>query len=72
MAPQEAPARPPTLEDYATVEAICDGVPVYSFDNIVYVYGQSPDLLPALAMQEGNTHPNDISPRSSEDRAAAF
>jgi len=57
MATQDAPAHPPTLEDYATVEAICNGVPVYSFDNIVYVYGQSPDLLPGLAMQQGNTHP---------------
>ena len=37
---------PPSIEDYATIESMCDGVPVYSFSNICYVYGISPDLLP--------------------------
>ena len=36
----------PAIEDYVTVEAICDGVPVYSFSNLIYVYGQSPDFYP--------------------------
>ncbi len=47
----------PKMEDFATVESISGGVPVYSFNNIMYVYGQSPDLCPGLKMQEGNTHP---------------
>ena len=45
------------MEDFATIESISNGVPVYSFNNIMYVYGQSPDLCPGLKMQEGNTHP---------------
>ena len=46
----------PSIEDYATIEAHFDGVPVYSFGNITYVYGVSPDLLPGLVMQQGNTN----------------
>ena len=45
------------MEDYATVESVCNGVPVYSFSNLVYVYGVSPDLLPKSVVQEGNTRP---------------
>ena len=47
----------PKMEDFATIESISNGVPIYSFNNIMYVYGQSPDLCPGLKMQEGNTHP---------------
>ena len=46
----------PRVEDYATMEGITNGVPVWSFSNLCYIYGVSPDLMPALAMQEGNKH----------------
>ena len=46
-----------SIEDYATVEAICDGAPVYSFNHLVYIYGQSPDLYPDVINQENNHHP---------------
>src|SRR5271165_981394 len=32
------------MEDFASIESISNGVPVYSFNNVMYVYGQSPDL----------------------------
>ncbi len=44
------------IEDYATIEAYCAGVPVYAF-GYTCVYGVSPDLLPGAVLQEGNTHP---------------
>ena len=47
----------PCIEDYATVESVCAGVPVYSFGNLVYVYGQSPDFYPGAIIQEGNAKP---------------
>ncbi len=47
--------RPPRIEDYATIESTVGGVPVYSFGNLVYIYGQSPDLLPGAVMQRGNS-----------------
>ena len=47
----------PVLEDYASVEAMCDGVPVYSFNHLVYVHGQSPDFYPDIQTQAGNTKP---------------
>jgi hypothetical protein len=47
----------PSAEEYATVEAITNGVPVWSFSNLCYIYGVSPDLMPGTIMQEGNSHP---------------
>ena len=47
----------PNFEDYATIEAECNGVPVYSLGNIAFIYGICPDLLPGAATQSGNTHP---------------
>jgi len=49
--------RPPKLEDYATIESVTNGVPVWSFSNLCYVYGVSPDLMPGVVMQVGNPHP---------------
>ena len=59
LAAQTAPSTPasaPRIEDYATIESMVGGVPVFSFGNLVYVYGQSPDLLPGSVMQRGNTN----------------
>ena len=57
---------PPTIEDYATIEGVCEGAPVYSFSNITYIYGVSPDLLPGAEMQAGNAHPiRKIKPKKS-------
>ena len=52
-----AKAEGPRIEDYATVESICNGAPVYSFNNIIYVHGESPELYPGVVMQEGNKNP---------------
>lgn len=58
--------RRPDFEDYATVEAYCQGVPVYSLGNIAYIYGVSPDLLPGARLQEGNARPMvKIAPKKS-------
>ena len=38
----------PSIEDYTTIESMSNGVPVYSFSNIMYVYGQSPDFFPDI------------------------
>jgi hypothetical protein len=46
----------PNFEDYATVESMVNGEPVYNFDYMMYVYGVSPDLIPGIVMQEGNTN----------------
>ena len=50
-------ARQPSIQDYATIEGMCNGAPIYSFSNIIYVYGQGPDLVPGQVCQEGNRHP---------------
>ncbi len=56
----------PVFEQYATIEAETDGVPVYSLGNITYIYGVSPELAPGIVMQEGNTHPKTkIRPKKS-------
>ena len=41
------------------MEAIANGAPVWSFSNLCYIYGASPDLMPGLVMQEGNQHPRE-------------
>ena len=46
----------PSIEDYATVEAYCEGVPVYAF-GYTYIYGISPSLLPEVVLQRDNRHP---------------
>jgi len=51
-----APAQP-RVEDYASVEAICNGVPIWSFSKLCYIYGLGPDLMPGVVMQEGNRRP---------------
>ncbi len=56
----------PSIEDYATIEGYADGAPIYSFSNLSYVYGVSPDLLPGAEMQEGNRNPKiKIKPKKS-------
>ena len=47
----------PGVEEYATLEAMANGAPVWSFSNLCYIYGASPDLMPGVVMQEGNPHP---------------
>jgi len=39
------------------MESITNGVPVWSFSNLAYLYGVSPDFMPGVVMQEGNRHP---------------
>ncbi len=48
--------RTPDFREYATVEARTDGVGVYSFSNLMYVFGQSPDLNPGAILQDGNAN----------------
>src|SRR5437870_415580 len=48
--------KPPDMADYATVEAHCQGEPVYAF-GYTYVYGVSPDLQPSVQLQQGNNRP---------------
>src|SRR5215471_15841029 len=47
----------PGVEEYSTVEAITDGVPVWSFSNLCYIYGAGPELMPGIVMQRDNQHP---------------
>ena len=46
----------PKIEDYATIEAMCGGIPVYSFNNLIYIYGQSPDFYPDAVYQTENSN----------------
>jgi hypothetical protein len=64
--PPPTAASSPRIEDYATIESMIGRVPVFSFGNLVYVYGQSPDLLPGSVMQRGNANPGvKIRPKKS-------
>jgi hypothetical protein len=45
----------PSFDDYASVEAMSQGDPVYGLDYMMYIYGAAPDLMPASVLQEGNT-----------------
>ncbi len=47
----------PNITEYASVEAISQGYPVYGFDYMMYIYGTSPDLFPLSELQEGNSRP---------------
>ena len=59
-------ANPPSFEDYATIEARTDGVPVYSLGNLTYIYGVSPDYFPDAVIQTGNVRPKvKIKPKKS-------
>ena len=53
-----------TIEDFATVEATCDGVPVYAF-GYTYVYGVSPDFIPGLTWQKGSKASGKLVPKKS-------
>ncbi len=53
-----------SLEDFATIEASCDGVPVYAF-GYTYVYGVSPDFIPGLSWQAGSNAPKKLVPKKS-------
>jgi len=67
-APKRAEKAPgsPRVEEYATMESITNGVPVWSFSNLAYLYGVSPDFMPGVVMQEGNRHPRvKIRPKKS-------
>jgi hypothetical protein len=58
-------AGPPRIEDYATIEAYSEDVPVYAF-GFTYVYSVSPDLLPGTVLQTGNANPRTkIQPKKS-------
>ncbi|MBN1918228.1 MAG: hypothetical protein JW889_09985, partial [Verrucomicrobia bacterium] len=54
----------PTIEDFATVEATCDGVPVYAF-GYTYIHGVSPDFIPGLTWQEGSKASGKLVPKKS-------
>jgi hypothetical protein len=55
----------PRIEDYATIEAYSEDVPVYAF-GFTYVYGVSPDFLPGTVLQTGNSNPRiKIQPKKS-------
>ena len=54
---KDVSSQKPNILDYATIEAVCDGVPVYSFNHLIYLHGQSPDFYPDAIFQEKNDHP---------------
>ncbi len=56
---------PPAIENYATVEAHCEGVPVYAF-GYSYVYGISPTFLEDVVWQDrAEAPPSKITPKKS-------
>lgn len=59
-------ANPPRFENFASIEARVNGAPVYCLDYLMYIYGVSPDLMPTVAMQEGDRNLRaKIKPRKS-------
>jgi hypothetical protein len=52
------------IEDFATVEATCEGAPVYAF-GYTYVYGVSPDFIPGLTWQDGSKPAGKLVPKKS-------
>ncbi|MBN1918229.1 MAG: hypothetical protein JW889_09990 [Verrucomicrobia bacterium] len=54
----------PTIEDFATVEATCDGVPVYAY-GYTYIHGVSPDFIPGLTWQKGSKASGKLVPKKS-------
>ena len=56
-------ARQP-IEDFARVEATCDGLPVYAF-GYTYVYGVSPDFITDLRWQDRAGPGEKIIPKKS-------
>jgi hypothetical protein len=53
-----------TIENFATVEAYCDGAPVYAF-GYTYIHGVSPDFIPGLTWQAGAKGGVKIVPKKS-------
>jgi hypothetical protein len=53
-----------TIDDFATVEAYCNGVPVYAF-GYTYIHGVSPDFIPGLTWQPGAKGGVKIVPKKS-------
>ena len=45
-----------TIEDFAMIEAYCNGAPVHAF-GYTYVYGVSPNFIPGLIWQKGQKNP---------------
>ena len=52
------------IEDFATVEAQCEGTPVYAF-GYTYVHGVSPDFIPDLTWQRGTKGGAKLAPKKS-------
>ena len=48
-----ADVRGQNIEDYATIEAFENNIPIYAF-GFTYVYGECPDFLPGTTIQTGN------------------
>ncbi|HAK97407.1 MAG TPA: hypothetical protein DCM87_21075 [Planctomycetes bacterium] len=61
---ERAKSARPCIEDFATVEAHCAGVPVYAF-GYTYVHGVSPDFIPDLVWQRGAEGGEKIVPKKS-------
>jgi hypothetical protein len=53
-----------SLEEFATIEAYCDGVPVYAF-GYTYIHSVSPDFIPGLMWQKGSKPAEKLVPKKS-------